>query len=122
MSHPNNYAESLVGYLPELNSESVSGAKTLIWKTLLSKGQTGATFKRSKVIGGYMVDFFSAELGLIIEVDEHSHYSPSAYGRYRQNKFEGMGYKFLRFSVVEIYLHSDEVKEKILYAVNFLNK
>ena len=46
-----------------------------IWTAIRNK-QLGIKFRRQHGIGSFIVDFYCAELGLIIEIDGDSHYSP----------------------------------------------
>jgi len=46
-----------------------------LWTAIKNK-QLGIKFRRQHGIGNYIVDFYCAELGLILEVDGDSHYSP----------------------------------------------
>ena len=64
----------LRNYARTLRTRSVSKAKRRIWKLILSRKQTGFGFKRQRSIENYIVDFFCAELRLIIEIDGNSHF------------------------------------------------
>ena len=75
----NNYNKSLKIYAQELRTTSVSRAEKHIWKSLLSRGQMGVKFKRQRPIADFIVDFFSQEIGLIIEIDGNSHHSKGKY-------------------------------------------
>ncbi len=92
----NHYNPRLTKYAHELRHESVSIAEKHLWKNALSRSKCGAKFKRQRPIDSFIVDFFSPEIGLIIEVDGSSHFSKSKYDKYRQNKLESFGYTLLR--------------------------
>ncbi len=48
-------------------------AEVLLWRQL-KKGQVnGWDFDRQKIIGSYIVDFFCADNGLVVEIDGKSH-------------------------------------------------
>lgn len=116
----NNYNKKLKGYSRELRSESVSKAEIFIWKSLLSRGQSGVKFKRQRPIGNFIVDFFAQEIGLIIEIDGSSHLTKSSYDRYRQDKLGALGFSILRFSEREVLNQLNEVSVKIEYAIYVL--
>jgi len=75
----NHYNKNLKEYSRELRTISVSKAEKYIWKVLLSRKQLGVSFKRQRPILNFIVDFFSAEIGLIIEVDGSSHINKGSY-------------------------------------------
>ncbi|MCH2232668.1 MAG: endonuclease domain-containing protein [Crocinitomicaceae bacterium] len=113
----NNYNKDLRKYSKELRLESVSRAEKLLWKAALSKGQSGAKFKRQRPIGNFIVDFFSFECRLIIEIDGSSHFNKPSYDSYRQEYLNKLGYKILRFKEGEVINQLDEVITKIEHAV-----
>lgn len=113
----NHYNPKLKEFAHELRNESVSRAEKYLWKALLSKGQSGVKFKRQGPIDNFIVDFFSAEIKLIVEIDGNSHYSKPVYDRYGQQKLESLGYQFLRFSEGAVINQFDDVHEKIVHTV-----
>jgi very-short-patch-repair endonuclease len=118
----NHYNPKLKEFARELRSESVSRAEKYLWKALLSKGQSGAKFKRQRPIDNFIVDFFSAEIKLIIEIDGNSHYNKPEYDQYRQQKLESLGYSFLRFSEGAVINQFEDVHQKIIHAVMVLKE
>lgn len=118
----NHYNPKLKEFARELRSESVSRAEKYLWKALLSKGQSGAKFKRQRPIDNFIVDFFSAEIKLIIEIDGNSHYNKPEYDQYRQQKLESFGYSFLRFSEGAVMNQFEDVHQKIIHAVMVLKE
>ena len=83
----------------------------------MSGGQSGVKFKRQRPINNFIVDFFSQEIGLIIEIDGSSHLAQGDEDKTRQNEIESIGYTFLRFSEGETLNHIDDVKTRIVHAV-----
>ena len=61
-------------------------------------------FQRQKTIGKYIVDFFCAKAGLIVELDGGGHYDPEQAKKdaYRTEELEKNGYKVIRFCNTEI--------------------
>ena len=55
----------------------------LLWQTLRGKQLGGYRFRRQQVIGGFVVDFYCAAVGLVIEVDGFVHEDTAAYDRER---------------------------------------
>ena len=88
----NQYNKNLKLYARELRTDTVSKAEKYLWKAGLRRSQMGVKFKRQRPMFNFIVDFFSAEIKLIIEVDGSSHNHKGSYDRYRQNKLEEHGY------------------------------
>lgn len=120
MNH--HYNKNLREFANALRTESVSRAEKFIWKQLLSKGRMGAKFKRQRPIHHFIVDFFSQEIGLIIEIDGNSHYHKPIYDFYRQEKLMELGYEILRFSEGEVIQNINDVGTKIEHAVRCLKE
>lgn len=60
--------------LARANRKQPTPAECLIWLKLLRNRQlAGFKFVRQKPIDGYIVDFYCAALGLVIEIDGDSH-------------------------------------------------
>jgi len=116
----NFYNKTLKDYAHELRTCSVSRAEKYIWKAILSRNQLGVKFKRQRPIDNFIVDFFSQEIGLIIEIDGSSHFVKPEYDKYRQDKLESLGYKFLRFSEGEVIHQFDNVYRQLSHAVHCL--
>jgi very-short-patch-repair endonuclease len=117
-----HYNSNLRDYSKELRTQSVSRAEKYIWKALLSRKQTGYGFKRQRPIHYYIVDFFCAELGLIIEIDGSSHLFKGDYDCFRQEKLESFGYTFIRFSEGEVLNQFENVHDKILWTIKVLSE
>ena len=116
--HSNNYYnKNLKEFARELRTQTVSKAEKFIWKAVLSRKQTGERFLRQRPIDQFIVDFFTPELGLIIEIDGSSHKNKADYDFYRQQKLESLGYVFLRFSEGEVIQNIETVKERVDYAI-----
>lgn len=71
-------------------------AEVLLWNELKSK-KLGYDFHRQKPLDKYIVDFYCAELGLIIEIDGSSHNENYKKDIDRQKKLESYGLNLLRF-------------------------
>ena len=90
----NFYNKNLKDFSRELRSEKSTRAEKLLWKSSLSKKQMDVRFLRQRPILNYIVDFFSPEIGLIIEIDGNSHINKGEYDFFRQNKLIEHGFVF----------------------------
>ena len=113
----NHYNKNLKEFARELRTSTVSKAEKYLWKSVLSRKQTGERFLRQRPIDNFIVDFFSPELGLILEIDGSSHFNKGKYDLYRQQKLESFGYTFIRFYEGEVLQNIGAVKERIDFAI-----
>ena len=118
----NHYNKYLRERARGLRNASVSKAEKFLWKKKLSRKQLGVGFKRQRPIGNYIVDFFSAEVGMIVEIDGSSHLSTSEYDRIRQDWLEDQGYKVLRFSEKQVLNDFEFVEVQLVHAVSCLKE
>jgi very-short-patch-repair endonuclease len=78
----------------------------------------GAKFRRQQVIGPFVVDFFCAEFGLIIEIDGSQHAEEQAgYDRDRTRWLEKQGYQVIRFWNNDVLLQPRSVADAIYHAL-----
>ena len=94
-------------------------AEVILWSKLKGKG-IGYKFRRQYSIGKFVVDFYSPELKLAIEVDGSSHYTENAMYRdnARQKTIESYSITFLRFTNKDIYENLNGVLIKIVEHIN----
>ncbi len=118
MNH--SYNKDLKLYSRTLRSESVSRAEKQLWLSVLKSNKIGVKFNRQRPIDHFIVDFFSKELGLIIEIDGNSHDNNAKYDRYRQDRLIALGFTLLRFQEGEVLNQIDQVAGKINHAVHCL--
>jgi very-short-patch-repair endonuclease len=118
----NYYNKNLKKYAQELRTETVSKAEKYIWKAGLSRNQMGVKFKRQRPILNFIVDFFCAELKLIIEIDGNSHTNKGEYDRYRQDKLEHFGFTVIRFNEGDVLNNFDEVNNTIRHVIEVLKQ
>lgn len=76
----------------------------VLWKKIKNKQVQGVKFRRQFSIGNYIVDFYSPQTKLAIEIDGDSHYVGNAqeYDLERQKYIESLGIEVIRFSNYEI--------------------
>ena len=95
---------------------SMPDAEVILWSRLKKGRQLlGCKFRRQYGVGTFVIDFFSAELRLGIELDGDSHFRVGAvdYDRKRQQFIESFGIRIVRFLNTEIYENLDGVLEVI---------
>lgn len=109
----NFYNKNLLQFSRELRSERSTRAERHLWKSLLSKKQTGHRFLRQRPISNFIVDFFCPKLKLIIEIDGSSHIHKGDYDMIRQNKLKGLGFTIIQYKEGEVLNCLDEVTNDI---------
>ena len=81
------------------NRKNPTPAEALIWqKVLRSKQLDLYKFHRQKPIGPYIVDFYCAELRLVIEIDGDSHAEQAGYDADRTAYLNNLGLRVLRYA------------------------
>ncbi|MDR5640191.1 endonuclease domain-containing protein [Thermosynechococcus sp. HY213] len=90
-------------------------SEVILWQHLKGKQMNGYDFDRQRPIDEYVVDFYCKKLKLAIEVDGSSHDSEEAQeqDRYRQQRLEALGVRFLRFRDEEVCHNVEGVLEAI---------
>ena len=94
----------------------------VLWQKIRRK-QLGVKFRRQHGIGRYIVDFYCAELSLVIEIDGDSHFSTE--GKEKDTKrdafIEALGIKVLRFTNEEVMKQTESVLERLFNLVRSSN-
>jgi very-short-patch-repair endonuclease len=95
--------------------KNLPNAEVILWSRLKSKQVLGVKFRRQYSVGTYIIDFYSPEIKLAIEVDGDSHFEKNAieYDKERQSFIENYGIQFLRFTNIDIYKNLHGVLEEI---------
>jgi very-short-patch-repair endonuclease len=90
-------------------------AEQLIWARLKGKQVEDCKFRRQYSVGAFVIDFYTVELKLAIEIDGDSHFADGAEvaDRERQSFIESSGIRFLRFTNQQVYEELDAVIEAI---------
>lgn len=93
----------------------LTDAERGIWKELRAHRLHGASFRRQKPIGPYIVDFVCETFCLVIEIDGGQHYEPQgiAYDRQRDSYLASKGYRVLRFNNHDVLTNRVGVLETI---------
>lgn len=89
-------------------------AELKLWEHIKARQINGRRFRRQYGIRNYIVDFYSPELKLIIEIDGDSHFQENrSYDKKRQQYIESLGLKVLRFTNHEVYYALEQVLNTI---------
>src|SRR5260370_34572154 len=94
-------------------------ADVSVWWRLKGRQLLGCKFRRQYSVGPFVIDFFSVEIKLGIELDGDSHFQPGApeYDRKRQQFIESFGIRIVRIFNTEVSENLDGVLEMIGRAV-----
>ncbi len=80
-------------------------SEVLVWNQL-KKGQLfGLDFDRQKIIGNYIVDFYCAEKGIVLEIDGDSHDSKTAYDARRDDFLRSLGLRVIHVQDTDVKKH-----------------
>ena len=81
-------------------------SEVLLWNQIKNKQFKGLDFDRQKIIGNYIVDFYCASLGVVIEIDGYSHDSKADYDHIREDYLKSLG-------LTVIHILDSDVKKNI---------
>ena len=84
------------------NRYNPTPTENILWQNLRKRQNGGLRVRRQQPIGPYIVDFYIASAGLIIEVDGAVHHGHEKADLQRQTALEALGYRFLRFTATEV--------------------
>ncbi|MBB6611173.1 DUF559 domain-containing protein [Pontibacter sp. Tf4] len=77
-------------------------SEILLWQEIKERKLFGYQFHRQVPMLDFIVDFYSHELQLAIEIDGYSHSQNYKYDIKRQAEIEQYGVQFLRFDDMEV--------------------
>ena len=79
--------------------KNMSSPEVYLWNRIKNRQILNVKFRRQYSIGNYIVDFYSPELKLVIEVDGNSHFTDDAinYDIQRTKFIESFGIKIVRY-------------------------
>ena len=104
---------NLAGHLRRNQSD----AERKLWRCLRSRRFREARFRRQHPIGPYIVDFYCADFGLVVELDGGQHVQQLEADKTRTAFLEQRGYQVLRFWNTDALKHTDAVLERIAQAM-----
>jgi very-short-patch-repair endonuclease len=90
-----------------------------LWSKLRNS-QLGVKFRRQHPIGSYIVDFYSEEKRLVIELDGETHASDQQYiyDEKRTKYLNSQKIKVIRFTNTDVMKNFDTVLEAIIFQLN----
>ncbi|CAM4278868.1 endonuclease domain-containing protein [Vibrio agarivorans] len=93
--------------------------EVLLWQQLRAR-QLNVKFRRQHSINRYIVDFYCAELQLVIELDGDSHYTPvyQQKDELRDRYLSSLGLSVMRFTNEQVVCHLDDVLEQIWHFID----
>ena len=91
------YNKRLKTLLPQKRKAGVL-CEVLFWKQVHNGKFHQIDFDRQRIIGNYIVDFYSKNLGLVVEIDGWIHDFTQDDDRKRQRKLDSDGLKVFRIS------------------------
>ncbi len=98
-----------------------TAAEAMLWKMLKNKQIAGIRFRRQFSIGPFVVDFYSPEINLVIELDGMVHFTPEAI-KYDENRTEyiqgATGATILRFENKVVFVNPEMIFNAIEDAKN----
>ena len=103
---------------------SMPSAEVIVWSRLQKRQLHGCKFRRQFSVGSYVLDFYSTELKLAIEIDGDSHFQAGAdtHDRARQTSIEQLGVKFIRFTNNDVYRNLGGVLDLISETIQKIKK
>jgi very-short-patch-repair endonuclease len=88
-------------------------SEVIFWSFVRKARFYGLRFRRQKVIGNFIVDFYCPALQLVIEVDGSIHEQREFEDRRREEYLKSVGCKIIRFGIPQVLDHPDQVKERL---------
>ncbi|MEO8894180.1 MAG: endonuclease domain-containing protein [Coleofasciculaceae cyanobacterium] len=104
--------------------QNMTKAEALIWQKLRCKQIENCKFRNQYSVDRFVLDFYSPEIKLAIEIDGESHFQEGAgqYDNERQIYIESAGIKFLRVTNNQVYENMNGVLETIVHKIQELRK
>ena len=98
---------------------NMTDAERSLWQRLRRDQVNGVRFNRQKPLAGYIVDFYCAAAGLVIELDGSQHLEADSmeYDAIRTDVLTSPGFKVLRFDNRQVLLNIDHVMAVIFDTV-----
>jgi very-short-patch-repair endonuclease len=107
----------------ELRS-NMTKAEAIVWQKLRCKQIENCKFRNQYSVDHFVLDFYSPELKLAIEIDGESHFQEGVaqYDKERQIFIESAGIQFLRFTNQDVYENLNGVLETIASKIRELRE
>ena len=92
-------------------------AEAVLWERLRNRQLLNVKFRRQHVIERFVVDFYAAAPGLVVEVDGPIHLYTQEEDEIRQAYLESLGLRVLRFSNAQVLEDTETVLEAIAHVL-----
>ncbi len=103
---------------------NMTKAEAIVWQKLRCKQLENCKFRNQYSVARFVLDFYSPEIKLAIEIDGESHFQEGAaqYDEERQLFIEAAGIKFLRFMNNDVCENLNGVLETIAQKIRELRR
>jgi very-short-patch-repair endonuclease len=93
-----------------------TSAEDALWELIRNRQLTDLKFRRQHQIGDYIVDFFCAEQGLVVELDGSAHDSEERkkVDKKRDAYLQSLGHKVLRFQNHRVFDDTENLLKEII--------
>jgi len=93
----------------------MTDSEIILWRCLRRKQILELKFSRQKPIDNYIVDFYAAQIKLVIEIDGAQHFDNYnlKYDAIRDRTLSELGVKVLRFTNLDIFKNLNDVLKDI---------
>ncbi|PMB00936.1 hypothetical protein CEN49_04055 [Fischerella thermalis CCMEE 5273] len=104
--------------------QNITKAEKILWEKVKDRQIEDCKFRRQYSVAEFVIDFYSPELKLAIEIDGDSHFQNGAaeYDKERQVFIESTGIRFIRFTNDDVYNNLSGVLEYIAQNIRDLRK
>jgi very-short-patch-repair endonuclease len=99
---------------------SLTPPERLFWSRVACRNFFGLKFRKQHGLGNYIVDFYCAERGLVVEIDGDSHAESMNYDAERTAYIAGFGYTIIRYGNRDILYNLDGVMEDLAKKLHLL--
>jgi len=96
-------------------------SEVLLWQHL-NKKQLGVGFDRQKIIGNYIVDFYSAAIKTVIEIDGETHNEKVDYDKNRDEFLKSLGLTVIHILDINVKRNLDGVLSMLLKHIEQTDK
>ncbi|WP_336605462.1 endonuclease domain-containing protein [Stutzerimonas stutzeri] len=95
----------------------LTDCERLMWSRLRNRGLAGLKFRRQHPYPPYVLDFYCAELRLVVELDGGQHYDDTGLekDRSRTAYLQRQGLKVLRFNNLDVLQNLEGVLTELLH-------
>ncbi|MCU6434839.1 endonuclease domain-containing protein [Undibacterium sp. Jales W-56] len=113
---PAKLPEDLKTWAREMRRQ-MPDAEALLWQLIRNRRLANAKFRRQHPVGRYILDFYSVETKLAIELDGGQHAEAIAYDQRRDEFLASQGIRVLRFWNNQMLRETESVLEVIYDAL-----